>query len=188
MRELDNILTSYLSYRSELEKVNEKKQEFEIMPNALKEISIISAKSIQEDILKQLSTELKSIDTPIEAKMVSFESDSNRMLAKLNSLGKLVEKVRSRIDYKSKKQPLVIVCGKGKGTGQLNLPRDVTVDNETGNIYIADTENYCVKVFDSAGKYLFKFADNKGEGKMDSPLSVAIYGYRILISQYNNVY
>ena len=32
--------------------------------------------------------------------------------------------------------------------GQLNKPRDVTVDNETGNIYIADTENHCVKVFE----------------------------------------
>ena len=50
LRELDNILTSYLSYRSELEKVNEKKREFEIMQNALKGVSIISAKSMQEDI------------------------------------------------------------------------------------------------------------------------------------------
>ena len=56
LRELDNILTSYLSYRSELGKVNEKKREFENMQNALKRVSIISAKSIQEDILKQLNT------------------------------------------------------------------------------------------------------------------------------------
>ena len=39
--------------------------------------------------------------------MVSFECDSNKLLAELNSLGKLVEKVRSGIDYKCKKQPLV---------------------------------------------------------------------------------
>ena len=64
LRELDNILTSYLSYRSELEKVNENKQEFKIKRNALEGVSIISAKSKQEDILKQLSTKLKSIETP----------------------------------------------------------------------------------------------------------------------------
>ena len=186
LRELDNILTSYLSYRSELEKVNEKKREFENMQNALKAVSIIFAKSMQEDILKQLSTEIKSIETPIEPKMVSFECDSNKMLVELNNLGKLVEKVRDGVDYKSRKQPLVRVCKKGKEIDQLNKPHDVTVDNKTGNIYIADTYNNCVKVFDSSGKYLFKFGDNESEGKMDSPLSVAICGDRILISQGND--
>ena len=71
--------------------------------------------------------------------MVSFECDSNEMLAELNNLGKLVEKVRSGIDYRSKKQPLVSVCAKGKGIEQLYCPQGVTVDNKTGNIYIADT-------------------------------------------------
>ena len=103
------------------------------------------------------------------------------MLAELNNLGKLLEKIRSGIDYKSKKHPLVSVCEKGKGMEQLSLPRGVTVDNEIGNIYIADLDNKCVKVFDSTGKYLFKFGDNEDEGKMDRPLSVAICGDRILI-------
>ena len=105
------------------------------------------------------------------------------MLAELNKLGKLVEKVRIGIYYKSKKQPLVSVCEKGKGIEQLNYPYGVTVDNKTGNIYIADCYNNCVKVFDSTGKCLFKFGDNKGEGKMYYPRGVAICGDRILITQ-----
>ena len=40
-----------------------------------------------------------------------------------------------------------------------------------------------MKVFDSTGKYLFKFGDNEDAGKMYLPLSVAICGDRILISQ-----
>ena len=118
--------------------------------------------------------------------MVSFECDNNKMLAELNNLGKLVEKVRSGIEYKSKKQPLVSVCERGKGMEQLNNPLGVTVDIETGNIYIADQFNNCVKVFDSTGKYLFKFGDNEDEGEMYLPLSVAICGDRILISQNNH--
>ena len=101
-------------------------------------------------------------------------------------MGELVEKIRSEIDYKSKKQPLVSVCEKGNGINQLNCPRDVTIDNKTGNIYIADTDNNCVKVFDSTGTYLFKFGDNKGIGKMDRPVGVAICGDKILISQSNH--
>ena len=183
LRELDNILTSYLSYRSELEKVNEKKSSLErtkIFHQS--EFQISPMKSFHEDGIARVNTELKSIETPIEPKMDSFQCDSVRLLAELNNLGKLVEKV-SGIDYLKKKRPLVSICVKGKGMGQLNRPRDVIVDNETGNIYIADTDNNCVKVFDSTGKYLFKFGDNEDEGKMGGPLSVAISGDRILISQ-----
>ena len=184
--ELDNILASYLSYRSELEKVNEKRDSLiEMRQRNEKEIAA-SNKSIQENILRLIANELESIETPIEPKMVSFECDSNKLLAELNSLGKFAEKVRSGIDYRSKKQPLVSVCEKGKGMEQLYCPQGVTVDNETGNIYIADTGNNCLKVFDSTGKYLFKFGDNECEGKMYFPLSVAICGDRILISQSNH--
>ena len=187
LRELDNILASYLSYQSELEKVNEKKIDLENMQNALKGVvSTSPVKSFQENMLIQISTELEGIKTPIEPKMVSFECDSNKMLAELNKLGKLVEKMRTGIDYKSKKQPLVSVCERGNGMKQLNNPLGVTVDNKTGNIYIADQSNNCVKVFDSTGKYLFKFGDNEGEGKMSYPKGVAIYGDRILITQNNN--
>ena len=192
LRELDNILAYYLSYRSELEKVNEKKMTLEttktFLHNQLQTSPIKSEKVITQvntDFISRLNTELKSIKTPIEPKMINFECDSNKMLAELNNLGKLVEKVRSGIDYKSKKQALVSVCAKGKRMKQLVWPRDVTVDNKTGNIYIADQYNNCVKVFDSTGKYLFKFGDNEDAGNMDRPLSVAICGDRILISQGN---
>ena len=187
LRELDNILASYLSYKSELEKVIEKKMEFKEMiifhQNKLQSSHL---KSFQENIISQLNTGLESIKTPIEPKMVSFEFDSNKMLAELNKLGKLVEKVRTGIDYKSKKQPLVSVCEKGKGIEQLNNPLGVTVDNTAGNIYVADHYNNCVKVFDSTGKYLFKFGDNEGDGKMKWPKGVAICGDKILITQGNN--
>ena len=143
-------------------------------------------KPLIERILNEINTELESVKTPIEPKMVSFECDSNKMLAELNKLGKLVERVRTGIDYKSKKQPLLSVCKKGKGMEQLNYPLGVTVDNKTGNIYIADYSNNCVKVFDSTGKYLFKFGDNEGEGKMYYPRGLAIYEDRILITQRNN--
>ena len=187
LRELDNILASYLSYRSELEKVNEKKVALEITKTFHQnQIQTSPIKSVHEDCIARVNTELKSIKTPKEPGNFTFECDSNKMLAELNKLGKLVEKVRSGIDYKSKKQPLVSVCDKGKGMEQLYSPRGVAVDNKTGNIYIADQWNNCVKVFDSTGKYLFKFGDNKGEGKMYYPLGVAICGVRILITQGNN--
>ena len=187
LRELDNILVSYLSYRSELEKVNERRDSLEKMRRRNEEEMAASPiRSFQENILGLIVKELKSIETPIEPKMVSLECDSNKMLAELNNLGKLVGKVRSGIDYKSKKQPLVSVCKRGNGMEQLNYPLGITVDNKTGNIHIADQHNNCVKVFDSTGRYLFKFGDNEGEGKILSPRGVAICGDRVIISHFNH--
>ena len=187
LRELDNILASYLSYKSELEKVNEKKIALERTKTFLQnELQTSPITSVHETCIAHVITELKLIETPKEPKMVSFECDSNKMLAELNKLGKLVEKGRSGINYKSKKQPLVSVCEKGNGMEQLNNPLGVTVDNKTGNIYVADQFNNCVKVFDSTGKYLFEFGDNNDKGKMNYPRGVAICGDRILITQGNN--
>ena len=184
LRELDNIQASYLSYRSELEKVNEKRIALEITISMLQNLLTNSPiQSVHEDCIARANTEMKSIETPTEHKMVTFECNSNKMLAELNKLGKLVEKVRSGINYTSKKQPLVSFCVKGKGMEQLNNPKGVTVDNKTGNIYIADCYNNCVEVFDCTDKCLYKFGDNKGEGKMYYPRGVAICGDRILITQ-----
>ena len=187
LRELDNILASYLSYKSEFEKVNEIKRDLgrtkSIHQNELADSLI---KSVHEDFIARVNTELKSIKTPKEPATFTFKCDCNKMLAEFNKLGKLVEKVGSGIDYKSKKRPLVSVCKKGKGKEQLNNPEGVAVDNITGNIYVADQSNHCVKVFDSTGKYLFKFGDNDDKGKMNYPIGVAICGDRILITQDNN--
>ena len=186
LRELDDILASYFSYRRELEKVNEKKTALERTKIFVqKELPNSPVKSVHEDFIARVNTELKSIETPIEPKMVNFECDSNEILAKLNNLGKLVDKV-SVIDYKSKKQHLVSVCERGKGMEQLDYSLGVTVDNKTGNIYIADQYNNCVKVFDKTGKYLFKFGDNEDEGKMYHPISMAICGDRALISHFSH--
>ena len=187
LRELDNILASYLSYRSELEGVKEKRIALEtIIHYHQNQIPNSPVKSVHKNVIAQVDTELKSIEFPTEPQMVTFDFDHNKVLSELNKLANLTKKVRSGIDYKSKKQPLVSVCEKGKRMEQLNYPEGVTVDNKTGNIFIADSCNNCVKVFDSSGKCLYKFGDKGGEGNMCYPRGVAICEDRILITQYSN--
>ena len=69
---------------------------------------------------------------------------------------------------------------------QLYYPHGVTVGDKTVNIYIADCYINCGKVFDSTGKYLYKFGDNEGQGKMCYPRGVAICEDGILITQENH--
>ena len=131
--DLDNVIASYLSFRTELETVNEKRGGLETTKVFLQDqlLACPTNNTINENIISQLITELKGIKSPIEPKMVSFECDSNKMLGELNKLGKLVEKVRIGIDYNSKKHPLVSVCESGRGIEQLYSPCGMTVVNTT---------------------------------------------------------
>ena len=180
LKELDTILASYHSYRDEVEKQKLKKQDLEETRNFLNSKTIKI--SLNENILIQINNELTSIVSPTEPKMVHFVCDNNKMFAELNKLGELVEKVIFEVDYRSKIHPVVSVCEKGKRVEQLDSPYGVTFDPKTGNIYVTDCGNNCVKVFDDSGRILFKFGDSDGDGKMIEPTGLVINGDRILIS------
>ena len=51
----------------------------------------------------------------------------------------------------------LIVGSIGTGAGQYEKPGGVAVDTSNGDIYIADTENNRVDVFNEAGGFLFAF-------------------------------
>ncbi|KAI6660760.1 PEP-CTERM domain protein [Oopsacas minuta] len=100
-------------------------------------------------------------------------------------VGNNLERVRPEIDYTRKIKPLLCASKRGEGNDVLTHPHCVTVDKMTGNIYIADCSNDCVKVFDSTAKYIFKFCDNFRQGKMSFPRSLVICRSRVLISYTN---
>jgi DNA-binding beta-propeller fold protein YncE len=63
---------------------------------------------------------------------------------------------------------------KGSDDGQFFQPKDVAVDR-AGNVYVADTLNHRVQVFDSKGKFLRKWGE-KGSGhvQFDRPEGIAV--------------
>ena len=71
---------------------------------------------------------------------------------------------------------------RGTGNEQLNNPFGITLDHNTGNIYVADCGNHCVKVFDNTAKYLYKFGDGSGEGKMSYPRGLLIRDNKVFVS------
>ena len=185
LRQIDTILVSYQTYKREFQTANEKKKALETTKAFHQnQLSNSPVKSVHDDCIDLINTQLKSIVTPKQPKLVGFVCDENKLLSEVNELCKLVERV-SEIDYKSKTQSIISVCDRGTGN-ELNRPYGVTVDHNTGNIYVADWYNNCVKVFDNTAKYLFKFGNGKGEGKMSKPIGLLICGNRVLVTQFNN--
>ena len=175
MKELNDILSSYNSYKTEVKIMNEQKREIEDIRNANLAVVPTSSdlKAFHEKLLQDLNQQLKQLRTPVKPKLVTFVCDKKKLLTEVNKLCKLVERV-SGIDYTSKTQSIISVCDVGTGNEQLYNPNGVTIDHDTGNIYVADYLNDCVKVFDNTAKYSFKFGDGKGEGKMSYPRGLLI--------------
>ena len=84
--------------------------------------------------------------------------------------------------HKSGMTPVVRVGGEQSSEeGMFNYPYGVAVDYQTGNIYVSDQYNSRVQVFNSTGRYLYKFGDN-----MDIPRSIAISENRVFVCQYDS--
>ena len=187
IRDLDDILFSYHSYQTEVNKVNEKKRDIEVIQLALSGVRITSpVKTTHESFLKQLNEELGLLQIPIQPKLVRFECDNDNFLVEVNKLGKFGKLVETMcvIDYTSKTHPLISTCDRGSGNGQLGLPLGVALDHETGNIFVADQNNYYIKVFNSNARYLFKFG---GDGeKLFYPRRLFLFENMVLVSQSNH--
>ena len=79
------------------------------------------------------------------------------------------------------------IGGYGSGDGQFYLPYGVAVDR-TGKIYVADTYNNRIQVFDASGKFLFKFGEqgiNNGQFRAPSGVAVGSTG-QIYVSDTQN--
>ena len=179
--QLNDILIRYQSYKNETEELTKRKIELERLSHQNQGQLSTSAKPVQNKILKLIDEELETIVMPARPNLVRFVCDKNKLMSEVNELCKLVERV-SEIDYKSKTQSVICVCDTGTGSEQLDCPFGVTVDHNTGNIYVADNGNHCVKVFNNTAKYLLKFGDGKGEGKMSYPRGLLIRGNKVFVS------
>ena len=181
LRQINTLLVSYQTYKQEFQTTREKKKDLE-KTKLYHQNELVNSpiKSVHDNYIVKINTELETIETPKQPKLVSFVCDKKKLLYEVNKLCKLVERVNG-IDYKSKTQPIIRVCDRGDGDEQLHQPYVVTVDHNTGNMYVADRNNHCVKVFDNTAKYLFKF----GEGMMSYPTGLLVHDNKVFVSHFN---
>ena len=131
-------------------------------------------KETQTGIVKMLEQQQREIKSKLNSKRLLFDFD-NTLLDRINRIKiKTVFNPKGPtlpvVDYKNKVKPALSIGKAGKTDGQFNKPWGVSVDYTTDNIYVADEQNNRVQVLDRNGRYLFKFGDTDGAGKMNRPL------------------
>ena len=86
-------------------------------------------------------------------------------------------------DYKTKQLPTAYCCKRSSfwkpSPGELRFPRSLAIHYKTGNIYIADTNNQRVQVFNCNGDYLFMFSE-----KMNGPVGICISQNNVFVAQW----
>ena len=186
LKELEEILSKYKQEKereaqsaSELKKLIDFTQE-----NITSEILRVCQDAIVETAKKRL----KEIESELSSKHISFDSDST-LLDKISRFGEItvcnsIGSCLPVVDYKDKVRPVVSVGSEGSSDGQFSNPFGVVFNSKTNNIYVAEQSNNRVQVFDKDGKYLFKFGDMDGPGKMKYPLCIAIYKEKVFVTQY----
>ncbi|MEK7803648.1 MAG: NHL repeat-containing protein, partial [Deltaproteobacteria bacterium] len=74
----------------------------------------------------------------------------------------------------------------GRKPGMFSAPSSLILD-ENDNIYVSDTGNHRIQVFDSSGKYLFEFGGSgSGDGKLYDPQGIIYVKGRIWVSDTGN--
>lgn len=84
------------------------------------------------------------------------------------------KKGEHRVLVFGKDRKLKLSFGKeGDGEGEFAFPNGVAVDSK-GNIFVADSNNARVQVFDSKGKFLFAVGKGRGKSALSHPMGIAI--------------
>jgi len=83
---------------------------------------------------------------------------------------------------------LMTFGSEGSGSGELYLPLGLACDT-AGNVYVADSNNYRISVFDSQGNHLASWGTfGSGPGQFNVPTDVAVHpsGTVFVVDQYNH--
>ena len=189
LKELEEILSKYKQEKeTEAQSASELKKLIDFtQDNITSEILRVCHDAMVETAKKRL----KEIESDLSSKHISFDSDST-LLDKISRFGEItvcnsIDSCLPVVDYRDKVRPVVSVGSEGSSEGQFLNPWGVVFANKTNNIYVADQCNNRVQVFDKDGKYLFKFGDMDGPGKMKSPLCIAIYKEKVFVTQLQGV-
>jgi len=76
--------------------------------------------------------------------------------------------------------------GTGNENGEFNEPQGITIDSNS-IVYVADSKNHRIQQFTTDGEFLSSFGKyGLGDGKLKTPVDVAVYGDFIYVSDPGN--
>ena len=188
LNELEDILNTY---KRERDKHKQSLSELETGLNFVKEnLNSNDLKQFQDSIIKQTTEKQKEFESQFRSEHISLDFDK-KILELAGTIGRLnvtnsttVVSSLPVVDYIGKVAPVLSIGGTlGSKEGQFNYPYGIAVHYQTGKVFVGDHNNNRIQVFDEDGRYLYKFGDGGGAGKMKRPHYIAVSQDKVFVSQ-----
>ena len=137
-----------------------------VKENALKIIKSNLLESIVKDfdnrskIMENSKVEVEDLD------LVSFRCYSDKIRKSIDEID-LIEDIP---EYVGKEHPILSKCRVGVGKGKFKNPRGIAFDKIRHKLYICDSSNCRIQVFNTDGKFLHSF----GNDQLHRPLTICL--------------
>ena len=89
--------------------------------------------------------------------LISFRCYSDKIRKSIDEID-LIELIP---EYVGREHPILSKCKTGSGKGEFHNPRGITFDKIQNKVYVCDSSNHRIQVFDTNGKFLHSFGDDK---------------------------
>ena len=117
--------------------------------------------NILESMGEDFDNRLKNMeDTKVDVEdldFVSFRCYSDKIRKSIDEID-LIERIP---EYVGREHPIISKCKVGNGKGEFRNPRGITFDKIQNKLYICDSSNCRIQVFNTDGKYLNSFGNDQ---------------------------
>ena len=111
-------------------------------------------------VMEDSKVEVEDLD------LISFRCYSDKIRKSINEID-LIELIP---EYVGREHPILSKCKTGTGKGKFMNPRGITFDKIQNKVYICDSSNHRIQVFDTNGKFLHSFGDDR----LQKPLCICV--------------
>ena len=126
--------------------------------------------NLLESVTKDFNDRLKVMeDSKVEVEdldLISFRCYSDKIRKSIDEID-LIELIP---EYVGREHPILSKCKAGSGKGEFHDPRGITFDKIQNKVYVCDSSNHRIQVFDTNGKFLHSFGDDQ----LQSPYSICV--------------
>ena len=135
--------------------------------------------AMQERIVAEMEAKRAELQANVPPPQeVRFVCDTRDLEEHISRLGEIVRIDIPPIppmpvihDYAAFQQPIVAVGKEGSAPGELSYPRGVSIELESGHIYVADMRNHRIQIFSQTGDCLNQFSHQH----LKSPYGILIH-------------
>ncbi|KAI6654156.1 hypothetical protein LOD99_3001 [Oopsacas minuta] len=114
--------------------------------------------SMQDKMFAEMEAKRAEIHAKVSPPQeLRFMCDTHDLEECIACLGEITQHEIQIPNYSAFQQPVVVVGKRGSGPGELDWPRGVSIDTESGHIYVADMDNSRIQIFSQEGEHLNQF-------------------------------